>query len=595
MQFQTILSSSQKRWGLVVFIMSVIGAVFETLGVSVILPLVQVMLEPEQLLEIDIVKRMSIFVGITSSEQLLIAVALGVVIVYIVKNIYLCFLSYVRVKYSTKVQRELSIRMLHSYMKRGYSFFRTTNTSSLLRGTGGAVGGVYNVIHQLMRIMAEVLTIVCLFVFVIYSDWKMAISMVALIGICLVVILTVFKGIMKKAGEKYHHNMALVSKWSLQLFSGIKEVFVLDRKDFFMDNYKKAYAEQQKGQIKQTVAAEIPAYIIEGACVTGLIIAVCIRVGTMDNPASYIPQLASFAVAAFRLLPSVGRISANFNSCIFFIPAVNEVYENIIEAQKYDSIILEEDRHKKSLENLSFDKALKIKDIVWKYPDGEDNVLDHISIDIKKGESVALVGPSGAGKSTLADIILGLFEPQNGAVYIDGINISNNKKALAKIISFVPQSVYLIDDTIRRNIAFGICDEEISEDAVWYALEQAQMKNFVKSLPEGLETLVGERGVRFSGGQAQRLAIARALYTNPDILVLDEATSALDTETETAVMEAIEALQGQKTLIIIAHRLTTIKNCDKIYEIADGKAKLKKYDELFGEENECEKNISDGC
>lgn len=580
-QFGVILTPNQKKWGVVVFFLSLLGAVAETLGVSVILPLVQVMLEPEQLMEIEVVNEICTRVGITSSGGLLFLVAMGVIVVYVAKNLYLCFLSYARVKYSTKIQRELSLRMLHSYMKRGYSYFRTTNTSNLLRGISGAVTGVYTVVYQFMRIMTEVLTILCIFIYIVYTDWKMALSMMVLIGACLVVILYVFKGIMQKAGEVYYESLGEVNKWSLQLFSGIKEVLVLNRKKFFMDNYEASYNVQQKGMVKQTVAAEIPAYVIEGTCVVGIILAVCVRVGVMEDPASYIPQLAAFAIAAFRLLPSVGRISSSFNNCMFWLPAIPEVYENILEAQRYDEACEKETAQAgETDEEVTFEKELKIEDIVWRYPDGQENVLDHISFSIKKGESVALVGPSGAGKSTLADIILGLFEPQEGAILIDGKKIAHNRKAMAKMISFVPQSVYLIDDTVRRNIAFGIGDDEIDEAAVEKALEQAQMKEFIHSLPAGLDTLVGERGVRFSGGQAQRLAIARALYTDPDILVLDEATSALDTETETAVMEAIDALQGQKTLIIIAHRLTTIKNCDKIFEIAGGKAVEKKYEEL---------------
>lgn len=581
-QFGVILTPNQKKWGVVIFFMSLLGAVAETLGVSVILPLVQVMLEPEQLLEIDIINNICTKLGVTTSGELLFLVAFGVIAVYVVKNLYLCFLSYARVKYSTKIQRELSLRMLHSYMKRGYSYFRTTNTSNLLRGISGAITGVYTVVYQFMRILTEILTILCIFIYIVYADWKMALSMMVLIGACLVVILYVFKGIMQKAGEAYYASMEQVNKWSLQLFSGIKEVLVLNRKKFFMDNYEESYVCQQKGMVKQTVAAEIPAYIIEGTCVVGIILAVCVRVGVMEEPASYVPQLAAFAVAAFRLLPSVGRISSSFNNCMFWLPAIPEVYENILEAEKYDRLYNRTlDVSDTKGEKIIFRNELKVNDIVWRYPDGQENVLNHITFTINRGESVAFVGPSGAGKSTMADIILGLFEPQNGEILIDGVDILHNKEALSRIISFVPQSVYLIDDTVRRNIAFGIDDDEIDETALNKALEQAQIKEFIYSLPEGMDTLVGERGVRFSGGQAQRLAIARALYTDPDILVLDEATSALDTETETAVMEAIEALQGQKTLIIIAHRLSTIKNCDKIFEIANGQAVEKRYSELI--------------
>lgn len=580
-QFAIILSPSQKRWGIVIFFMSVLGAIVETLGISAILPLIQAMIEPEQIMENEIVSFIFMILRMPQNGNIVFWIALGVITIYIIKNVYLCILSYARVKYSTKVQRELSLRMLYSYMQRGYTFFRLNNVSTLLRGINGSIVGVFHVLNNMMKTCAELLTILCIFVYVVYTDWQMAVCMMLLLSVCLLVILYVFKGIMKRAGEMYFAKMALAGKWSLQLFSGIKEVLVLRRKDFFVKNYEDAYIEQQNAQVKQTVAAEIPAYIIEGTCVAGIIATLSIRVGSIENPAEYIPQLSVFAMAAFRLLPSIGRISAYFNGCIFNFPSVTEVYENIVEAEK-ESVLLKVKETGLNVE-LEFNEKMEIEDVVWRYPDGTENVLDQVTISINKGEAVAFVGPSGAGKSTLADIVLGLFQPQEGRILIDGIDVSRCPMAFSRMVGFVPQTVYMIDDTIRRNVAFGLFDDDIDEVAVWKALEQAQMKTFVGSLPMGLDTIVGERGVRFSGGQSQRLAIARALYTNPDILILDEATSALDTETETAVMEAIDALQGKKTLIIIAHRLTTIRNCDKIYEISNGKATEKNYTDLLEE------------
>lgn len=580
-QFQVILLPSHKKWGGVLIILTLIGALFETLGVSVMLPLVQAMIEPEKLFEVEMVSKICSFLGIIDSKELLLLIAGGVIGIYILKNLYLTFLAYVRAKYAAKVQKELAIKMLHSYMERGYLFLRMENTAKLLRGVNGSVLGVYNILFPVMKILAEILTVICICVFVVYTDWKMAITMVFLIGGCLAVVLLIFQKLARNAGKKYYENMSLVSQWSLQLFEGIKEVLVLDRKSYFVDNFERAYTNQQDGQVKQNIAGETPAYIIEGACVVGIVLAVCVRVSVMDNPADFVPQLSAFAMAAFRLLPSIGRISSNVNGCVFHIPAVEEVYENVIEAKRYEQsnrVCRDEEQIGKQV--LAFRRRLEIKDLVWKFPDGERNVLDHISLTIERGSSVAFVGPSGAGKSTLADIILGLFKPLEGSVLLDGIDVFKNKGQLARIIGFVPQSVYLIDDTIRRNIAFGIGDDEIDDEKVWHALEQAQMKVFVEKLPQGLETYVGERGVRFSGGQTQRLAIARALYLEPEILVLDEATSALDNETETAVMEAIEGLRRQKTLIIIAHRLSTIRNCDKIYEILDGKVYERRYEEL---------------
>lgn len=578
-KFKIILSPSQKRWGVVVLIMSLFGAVVETLGVSVILPLVQVMLDPVQLLEIEMVDNICSALGFTSEKEVLILVAVSVVIVYIIKNVFLSFLSWLRVKYSTKVQRELSIKMLQSYMRRGYSFFRMNNSSELLRGVTTSVTGVYNVLLQFMKVIAELFTIFCIFVYIVVSDWQMAIGMMIIIGGCLIAIVGVFKGIMNRAGHKFYKYAALSNKWLLQLFSGIKEVLVLNRKEYFVDNFKEAYVNQQRSQIRQTIATEVPAYIIEGTCIIGIIGAVCLRVFNMENTAAYIPQLAAFAVAAFRLLPSVGRITSNLNICIFSVPSVTEVYNNILQAEKYD-VEIKSNIVKTNAESILFVETLSIEDICWRYPDGEENVLDNVSLRIRRGESVAFVGPSGAGKSTLADIILGLFIPQKGRVCLDGQNIIGKNDEISKLISFVPQSVYLLDDSVRRNIAFGVYDKDIDDERVWAVLEQAQMKDFIEELPDGLDTVIGERGVRFSGGQSQRLAIARALYTNPQILILDEATSALDNETENAVMEAIDSLQGKVTMIIIAHRLTTVKNCDKIYEISGGKARERKYSEL---------------
>ena len=226
-------------------------------------------------------------------------------------------------------------------------------------------------------------------------------------------------------------------------------------------------------------------------------------------------------------------------------------------------------------------KDIKINQISWKYPNSEKFVLKDLSMEIFRGESIALIGTSGAGKTTLADIILGLYRPQGGNITVDNVDISTIPQQWSKMIGYVPQQVFLTDDTIRNNIAFGLYENEIDEKAIWRALEKAQLKEFVQSLPEGLNTKVGERGIKFSGGQRQRVAIARALYYEPDIIVLDEATSALDNETETAVMESIDLLKGEKTLLIIAHRLSTISNCDRIYEIVDGKAVPKRKEDVI--------------
>lgn len=310
----------------------------------------------------------------------------------------------------------------------------------------------------------------------------------------------------------------------------------------------------------------------------------CIRIMIGTNLNTFVPVLGTFAVGAFRILPSISKISSRLNAIAFYRPCLQSTYDNLKEINEYDEQYMPtlQQEHISLEKEISFQNCLEIRNISWKYLNAKNNVLQNLSLTIHKGESVAFIGASGAGKTTLADVIMGLLEPQSGAVEVDGTDIFSIPHQWARTIGYVPQSVFLIDDTVRGNVAFGLKEENVFDDKIWAALEEAQLKEFIESLPLGLDTIVGERGVKFSGGQRQRIAIARALYENPDILVLDEATAALDTETENAVMESIDALQGFKTLIIVAHRLTTIRNCDKIYEIKDGIAVERSKADVFG-------------
>lgn len=582
-KFNFILTTSQKRWGVVVIIMTILGALCETLGVSVILPLVQVMIEPQQLRQNAFIAPIIESLNLHTDTALIWAIGIGVILVYLIKNLFLLFLSYVRVKYACKVERELSIEMMNSYMKRGYVFFLNAGTGELMRGMINGINYTYNGLYQLFKLLAEVVTIAFICIYIMISDVIMAICVVALASVCLLMVVFGCQKWVKKCGEIYYKYAAVINKALLQTFQGIKEILVMQRQEYFIESYRDNYQKQQKGYIGQAVALESPTYIIEAVCVGGMIVAVCLKAIDTESAATLVPQLASFAVAAFRILPSLGRISNNFNQFISYLPGINDTYNNFKEVRSGDVNSNTNTQREVTMgkELLGFTDKVSVENVTWKYPDAEGNVLSDISMDIQKGQSVAFVGKSGAGKTTLADVILGLLSPQNGVVKIDGIDIAKIPEGRSKLIGFVPQNVNLLDDTVRRNVAFGIKDEEIDDEKVWKALEQAQLKGVIEECANGLDTEIGERGIHFSGGQRQRFAIARALYNNPDILILDEATSALDTETETAVMEAIDELQGQKTLIIIAHRLTTIKNCDVIYEIANGKAVIRTYEDLI--------------
>lgn len=565
-----ILDRSQKRWGGVLFVLSLIGAFFEMLGVSVILPLVQIMTEPDVLMQNMIITKVIQKIGINGNDEVLILIVIVIILIYVLKNLYLVFLSYVRCKYSCKVQRELSVKMMKFYMQRGYSFFTEHNSSELIRGVSSAPASVYQVLQNGLRLLSEILTVGAIIgMSIMIMDVRLICIIFVLMIICLFGVVFLFKNMMTYYGKKFHEYLAKSTQALYQAFQGIKEVLVMNRQGYFTNEYEKAYTEQQRATVGQTIATESPAYFIEMVCITGLLIYVCLQCLRVDDASVLLPGLASLAVGAFRILPALGRISSELNTMLFYLPALQEVHDNFVEVEQYQDI--EQDiACDKPQKNIEFGKEIMIKGIDWKYPNTENYVLKDVDLNIQKGESIALIGASGAGKTTLADIILGLLIPEKGDILVDGISLYHSKARWGKLIGFVSQAFYINDDTIRNNIAFGIERKLIDDEMVWRALEQAQLKEFVENLDNKLDTSVGERGVRFSGGQRQRLAIARALYENPEILVLDEATAALDNDTEAAVMEAVEHLKGKMTLVIIAHRLSTIRNCDKVYEVKEG-------------------------
>lgn len=581
-----ILNREQKMYGVLVFICSLIGALLEVLGVGIIMPLVQAFMNTEKLMENSLIRTIVQGFGIKpdDSSGIIILLTVGVILIFVLKNAYFILLSWVRIKFSCKISRELSTKMMSNYMKRGYEFFLNHNTAELSRNIGGDVSGVDTIIYQLLRVLVDSLTITMIVIYIMITDWIISVAMVVMALLCLAFIYGYFRVQMREAGKHFNEYNKISGQYLLQALHGIKEILVMNRQEYFIKNYETANREKQRGAIKQTVGAESPAYIIEGICVAGLLAVVCVRLVISEQSAmELVPALSAFAVGAFRILPSLGRISSALNTAIYYIPSLEHVYENMQEIEAYsesgnDVVAINEQNA-----DVKFEKEIFIKNISWHYRNAERDVISDLELVIPKGTSVAFIGQSGAGKTTLADIVLGLLQPQKGSVYVDGQDIFKLGGQLRQLMGYVPQTVYMTDDTIRNNVAFGLERERIDDAKVWKALEQAQLKEFVEKLPEGLDTYVGDRGIRFSGGQRQRIAIARALYENPEIIIFDEATAALDGETETAVMDSINSLQEYKTVIIIAHRLTTIKKCDKIYEIKGGKAVVRNYEELVKE------------
>lgn len=576
-ELSKILSQKQKHQAIWVFIVIVISAGFELIGITAILPFLQVMLTPKIVMESRMAKPFIRAFHIETNAQMLILMGIGVILVYILKNLYMLFSYYVQYNYSTRIQKDLSIKLLKSYMSRPYASLLNVNSADILRGCNEDIYGVYTTLSNLFTILAESLAATVIGIFIIFTDPWIAVSVLGIMMIVMLGMITFFKPVMKKMGRKMMQAQSAKNKAIYQTTSGLKELYVMQRKEIFTEEYAKAADGVRIARRNYEFVVSSQERIIEGICVSGLIGIVVIRLLMGIEILSFVPKLGAFAMAAFKIMPSIGKISSRITGIVYYVPMLNNVYNLVVEAEQYDKeqserekeTVVDDERYTGEL-TPSFRQVLSVRHVQWKYEGQASPILADINIDIKKGESVALIGASGAGKTTLSDVMLGLLRPQRGGIYMDGIDVYSIPKTWAGIIGYVPQSVFLIDDTVRNNVMFGLSNND--DDSIWYALEQAQLKEFVMSLPKGLDTIVGERGVKFSGGQRQRIAIARALYNKPQILVLDEATAALDNETESAVMESIDALQGQITMIIVAHRLTTIRNCDKIYEIKDGVA-----------------------
>ena len=583
-ELSSILNKKQKIRAAFVLLSIVVSSFLELLGVTAIFPFIQAVLSPEELVKNRYISALCNALGINTSNDILMMMGVLIILVYIIKNAYMVMYYYWQSDFATKIQEELSISMLNSYMKQPYEFFLDINSSDIIRGCNGDTGGVYQIISSIFTIISEGVAIVMIAICIVCLDWKIATGVFVLLMLVVILIVYVVKPVMKRAGEKAIEASTAMSKSLFQIVQGIKDIFVMQRKEFFVNEYEQAASIYQRTQRTSAFLGMCPERIIEGICVSGLVGIVCIRLVLEVDMTSFIPKLATFAMASFKILPSIGKVTSRINNIVYYRPTLNNVHNNMKLASTSglnNRIVCNSNDIRKEIRP-EFKDRITMKGVAWKYKNQEQTIFENLEIEIKKGDTVAIVGESGAGKTTVIDILLGLLKPQSGGIFMDGTDIFTIRREWASIVGYVPQEIFLIDDTIRNNIGFGISKERINDDLVWEALERAQLKKMIEELPNKLDTIVGERGMRLSGGQRQRLSIARALYKKPDILILDEATAALDNKTESYVMESIEGLKGMITMIIVAHRLTTIRNCDKIYEIKDGIAIERNQEDILG-------------
>lgn len=561
-----IFDKKQKLKAALLFLVIIVGAFVELVGVSAVLPFISAVLNPEQILEAPVLGDLYRILGFRDINEYIVFLGGAIIVIYILKNIYVYIMHSMQYRFTYENQRRLSYKMMDCYMKQPYLFHLDHNSAELSRNINEDTVSFFEAILAGLQLASEGGVCLALLLFLLYEDVSITLGIIALVGGFGFVFMKVFRKRLKAAGKRSRNKQGSTKQAVLEALGGIKEIKVLNREQVFVDNYNEDYKDYAESNRKFKVYGMIPKPVMETISISGLLLIVCVKIALGADAATFIPTISVFAVAAFRMLPSANRMAEYLSRIMFSKPAIDAIYHDLKEIDG----LLENRRVTEDTDEISFQKEIVVKDISFHYPNRERNIFSHANLTIPKNKSVAFIGPSGQGKTTLADIILGLLEPQEGAVLVDGVDIRRGMRAWNRKLGYIPQTISLLDASIRDNILFGIDKERIDEKRLQEALQEAQLKDFVDTLEAGLDTGIGEGGVRLSGGQRQRIGIARALYHNPEVLVLDEATSALDNETEAAVMEAIDYLAGSKTLIIIAHRLSTIQNCDLVYQIDGG-------------------------
>ncbi len=565
-----ILDRKQKLHLLLLGILIFIGGFLETMSVSAVLPVVSTILDKENALKNKYIRMVMDAFGIQDIIGITTLLLGALIVIYIVKNLFLLGLVNEQNRFISFNRNKLISQVLRGFLNRPYEFYLDADIPTVFRLTDSDIPNVFALLMALISLASEVVVFVLLSVMLFVLDPVLTVFIVVIFGIVTIIMVKVLKPGLSKLGAKNQAIQTRIAKWRIQAIYGIKDVKVLHREAFFADNYEESGKIGASYSRRYAVINNIPRLLIETVFMSSILLYIIFYINTGNDTSDMIKTLTAFAVAAMRLMPSVNRINTYMTDISYFRPCLDYVYENMNldeVSRKNNQTLLPADASKR----MELHDRIELHNIVYAYPNTDTLIFNDAEMVVPYGKSVGIMGPSGAGKSTIVDILLGLLKVRSGKITCDGVNIFDNYPAWLAQIGYIPQSIYLVDEPVRNNIAFGIADDEIDDERIWEVLEEAQLKDFIKTLPGGLDTAIGDRGVRLSGGQRQRLGIARALYHNPEILVFDEATSALDNETEQAVMEAINSFHGRKTMIIIAHRLNTIEKCDIIYKVDGGK------------------------
>lgn len=582
-KFSGIMTHEQKVRVVILAVLMVVGAILEMGGVSLVFPLMTAVMDKD-FLDTWYMQIVCEVFHIQTGGEAMILILSALIFIYIVKNAFLFFEYYLQYRFVCNNRFRVQRQLLQVYMYRPYEFYLNATTAEIMRIINTDVVNAFNLLTTVLNFFTEIIVSAALIIIIFVIDPVMAAMIGLVLGFIMLLIFKAVKPVLRRASQRFMKNTSLSNKWLLQSLNGMKDVKVSHKEEYFIEEYAVYGKKAIDAEKINSVVTMLPRLLIEAVSVSAVLAVLIVLLKMGKSIDELMPQLTAFAFAAVRLLPSTTRISGAVNAAAFQEPMLDNLIKNLnaakaYEQQKQEEETAEENKRReaeKSGRKLTYEKQFELSHISFAYPNADKKVLDDAQMRIPAGASVGIIGTSGSGKTTAVDLLLGLLKPQSGKVLTDGQDIREDYYGWLSHLSYIPQTIYMLDDTIRANIAFGVQKEQIDHARVQKAVEEAQLKAFIDSLPEGLETKIGERGVRLSGGQRQRIGIARALYTDPELVIFDEATSALDNETEAAIMESINSLHGRKTLVIIAHRLTTIEECDYIFRVENGQIMLER-------------------
>ena len=542
----------------IMFVLGLIGTALEALGIGLVIPVMTTMSTATTGNSGSVLQPLFSILGIKEVGTMVGVAVLCIVATYFVKNLYKLFYSYISGRVGNFTSHQVTSQLFRSYLTRPYTFHLQRNSSDLLNSMQQEAGMTIGLVASIVGLVQELLLAGAVIWFMVYTEPLAAFSTLLILILGSLLYLKVTKPLITAFGQQRQKIQAPLTRYMLQGFGGVKDIKVLGRSNDFLNQYENQNLVVQDAGLRYGILKSIAPMWTELLAMSGLTVVVWIMVWQNRPPDRIIPLLGLFVIATWRFVPTVNSLVNLTNSIRYSQPAVESVYREFEYIKSQQDIVKTQ---------IMFNDKVEMRNLTFNYPNTETPSLCDVNIVVRKGETVGFIGPSGAGKSTLVDVILGLLPQTSGELLIDGVEMKKHNLEWQSTIGYVSQAIYLTDDTVRRNVAFGIAEADIDDVALERALKSAQLWDFVDGLPNKSQTIVGERGVRVSGGQRQRIGIARALYHEPQVLILDEATSSLDFDTEAEVMSAIRALQGFKTILIVAHRLSTVQHCDRLYRI----------------------------